>query len=270
MKFFQTLIALVLVCISSVLFAQSGSGAVLVSVNGTKIYTSQLNEIVNVVISEGAKDTPELRQNILNELIIREAVSQDVKKAGLLEKNNNALKLQIARRNAIFEIWFGQYLKTNPITEADIKAEYDSRLAMSKEPKNAKQYEVAQITVATEAEAEELIKQISNGTKFEALAKERSLDKVSGAQGGLVGWVFASQLTPPINDMVLNLTKGKAIPSPVKANNAWNIVKLNDVRAFVMPEFDQIKNNIAQELLQQRRNTAINALLKESKIAKGS
>ena len=269
-KLFSTLIGLALACISSVAFAQSGSGAVLASVNGSKIFASQVNEIVSIAVADGAKDTPELRQNILNEIVIREAVSQDVKKTGLLGKESNPLKLKLAQSNTIFEIWFGQYLKTNPITESEIKTEYDRRLSMSKEPKNTKQYEVAQITVATEAEAEDLIKQINAGAKFETLAKERSLDKASGAQGGVVGWVFPYQLTPPINDMILMLVKGKVIPSPVKANNAWNIIKLNDTRPFVLPEFDQMKNNIAQELLQQRRNIAINTLLKESKIAKGN
>lgn len=270
MKFFRTLTGLILICISSVAFAQSGSGSVLASINGTKIYTSQVNEIVGMAVTDGAKDTPELRQNILNEIVIREAVSQDVKKTGLLGKESNPLKLKLAQSNTIFEIWFSQYLKTNPITEADIKAEYERRLATSKEPKNTKQYEVAQITVATEAEAIELIKQINAGAKFETLAKEKSLDKASGAQGGVVGWVFASQLTPPLNDIILILDKGKITPNPVKINNAWNIVKLIDVRPFVLPDFDQLKNNIAQELLQQRRNTAINNLLKESKVAKGN
>jgi peptidyl-prolyl cis-trans isomerase C len=269
-KLISTLTGLALACISSVAFAQSGTGAVLASVNGTKIYTSQVNEIVGMAVTDGAKETPELRQNILNEMIIREAVSQDVKKTGLLAKESNPLKLRLARSNTIFEIWFSQYLKTNPITEADIKAEYERRLAMSKEPKNTKQYEVAQITVATEVEAIDLIKQINTGAKFESVAKEKSLDKASGAQGGVVGWVFASQLTPPLNDIILILDKGKITPNPVKINNAWNIVKLNDVRPFVLPDFGQLKNNIAQELIQQRRNVAINNLLKESKVAKGN
>jgi peptidyl-prolyl cis-trans isomerase C len=81
-KLLLTLTGLALACISSVAFAQSGTGAVLASVNGTKIYTSQVNEIVGMAVTDGAKETPELRQNILNEMIIREAVRQDVKRTG--------------------------------------------------------------------------------------------------------------------------------------------------------------------------------------------
>jgi peptidyl-prolyl cis-trans isomerase C len=151
-----------------------------------------------------------------------------------------------------------------------VKAEYERQAALSKEPKNAKQYEVAQIMVATEGEAAEIIKQINNGAKFEVLAKEKSLEKLSGAQGGVVGWVFPFQLAPPINDLIVNLGKGKVAQSPIKTNNGWHVIKLDDVRPFAMPAFDQVKNNITQELVQQRRQQAINTLLKDAKVVKGS
>lgn len=260
----KTLFAFTLSAITLAIYAQSGP--VLLTINGSKIYTSQVNEMVSIAVANGAKDSPELRQNVLNDLVVREVITQDIKKTGLLNKDNNALKLKLAQQNTMLELWFAEYFKTHQVTEADVKAEYDRQLAFSKEPKNAKQYEVAQIMVATEAEAQDIIKQINAGTKFETLAKEKSLEKVSGAQGGVVGWVFPSQLAPPINELIVTLGKGKVTQSPVKTNNGWHVIKLDDVRPFVMPEFDQIKNTIAQELVQQRRQEAINALLKDAKV----
>lgn len=246
--------------------AYAQSGPVLLTINGNKIYTSQVNEMVSMAVANGAKDSPELRQNVLNDLVVREVITQDIKKTGLLNKDNNALKLKLAQQNTMLELWFAEYFKTHQITEADIKAEYDRQLAFSKEPQNSKQYEVAQIMVATEAEAQDIIKQINAGTKFETLAKEKSLEKVSGAQGGVVGWVFPAQLASPINDLIVNLAKGSVAQSPVKTNNGWHVIKLDNVRPFVMPPFEQVKNTIAQELVQQRRQEAINALLKDAKV----
>jgi peptidyl-prolyl cis-trans isomerase C len=239
------------------------------TINGSKIYTSQVNEMVSIAVASGAKDSPELRQNILNDLVVREVITQDIKKTGLLNKDNNALKLKLAQQNTMLDLWFAEYFKTHPITEADIKAEYDRQLALSKEPKNSKQYEVAQIMVATEAEAQDIIKQIKSGSKFETLAKEKSLEKVSGAQGGVVGWVFPDQLTPPINDVIVNLGKGNITQSPIKTNNGWHVIKVDNIRAFEMPSFDQSKNTIAQELVQKRRQDAISALLKDAKVTQG-
>ena len=260
----RALTALTLSAAAVVAYAQSGP--VLMTINGNKIYTSQVNEMVSMAVANGAKDSPALRQNVLNDLVVREVITQDIKKTGLLNKDNNALKLKLAQQNTMLDLWFAEYFKTHQVTEADVKAEYDRQLAFSKEPKNSKQYEVAQIMVATEAEAQDIIKQINAGTKFEALAKEKSLEKVSGAQGGLVGWVFPSQLAPPINDLIVSLGKGNITQSPVKTNNGWHVIKLDNIRPFEMPSFDQAKNTIAQELVQQRRQEAINALLKDAKI----
>jgi len=264
----RTTLALTLSVHAGIIWAQSGP--VLATVNSSKVYASQVNEMVSMAVAGGAKDSPELRQTILNDLIVREAIAQDIKKTGLLNKDNNALRLKLAQQNAILELWFAEYFRTRPVTEADVRAEYDRQAALSKEPQNAKQYEVAQIMVATEAEAAAMIKQINAGAKFEDLAKEHSLEKISGAQGGVVGWVFPNQLTPPINEMVPNLGKGKINQTPVRTGNGWHVIKVDDVRPFVLPAFDQVRNALSQELVQQRRQDAINALLRDAKVLRGS
>jgi peptidyl-prolyl cis-trans isomerase C len=197
--------------------------------------------------------------------VLREVISQDIRKTGLLNKDNNALKLKLAQQNTLLELWFAEYFKKNPVSESDIRAEYDRQVALSKEPQNSKQYEVSQIQVATEAEATEIIQQINKGAKFEALAKDKSVEKLSAAQGGLVGWVLPAQLAAPINMLIVNLDKGKVAQTPVRTNNGWHVIRVDDVRPFVIAPFDQVRNVIAQELVQQRRQQAINALLKDVK-----
>ncbi|MBU3595141.1 peptidylprolyl isomerase [Polynucleobacter sp. 86C-FISCH] len=246
--------------------ANSQPAKTLVTINGVKITSTQLDQWVSVAVSEGAKDTPELRQGVLNDLILREAINQEVKKSGLLSKGNNAFKVKLAEQNAIVDLWFAQYFLQNPVTNEDVRAVYDKQVELSKDPKNAKEYFVAQIVVANEAEGIALINQINGGASFEELAKTRSLDKVSGQQGGVVGWVLSSQLTPPVNDIVPNLAKGKITQSPVKTANGWHVIKVEDIKPFVLPSFDQAKNAIAQSLIQQRRQEAVNALTKGFKI----
>ena len=108
---------------SAAVLAYAQSGPVLMTINGSKIYTSQVNEMVSMAVANGSKDSPELRQNILNDLMLREVITQDIKKTGLLNKDNNTLKLKLAQQNTMLELWFAEYFKTHQITEADIKAE---------------------------------------------------------------------------------------------------------------------------------------------------
>ncbi|BDT79157.1 peptidylprolyl isomerase [Polynucleobacter yangtzensis] len=242
----------------------------ILTVNGAKITTAQVDQWIAVSVSEGAKDTPELRQSIVNDLVLREAVAQDAKKTGLLAKPNNAFKIKMAEQNAMMDIWFAQYFANHPVTNEDVRAVYDKQVELSKDPKNSKEYLVSQIVVANESEGVELIKQINNGASFADLAKAKSLDQNSGQQGGIVGWALPTQLTPPINDLVPNLTKGKVTQIPVRTSNGWHIIKVDDVRPFVMPTFDQARNTIAQSLIQQKRQEAVNALMKTTKITKGN
>jgi len=246
------------------------SSKTLLTVNGAKITNSQVGQWVAASVSEGAKDTPELRQSILNDLVLREAVAQDAKKTGLLTKGNNAFKIKMAEQNAMMDIWFAQYFSDHPVTNDDVRAVYDKQAELSKDPKNSKEYLVSQIVVANEAEGTELIKQINSGASFVELAKTKSLDQNSAQQGGLVGWVLPTQLTPPVNDTVPSLTKGKVTQFPVKTTNGWHVIKVDDIRAFVMPTFDQAKNTIAQTLIQQKRQEAVNALMQSTKISKGN
>ena len=263
-------ISTVIFCILLSGYAYSQSNKTLLTVNGTKITSAQVDQWVSVSVSEGVKDTPELRQSILNDLVLREAVTQDVKKTGLLSKGNNAFKIKMAEQNAMMDIWFAQYFADHPVTNDDVRAVYDKQAELSKDPKNSKEYLVAQIVVANEAEGTELIKQINGGTSFVELAKTKSLDQNSAQQGGVVGWVLPTQLAPPVNDIVPNLAKGKVTQNPVKTANGWHVIKVDDIRPFVMPTFDQAKNTIAQSLIQQKRQETVNALMQSTKISKGN
>jgi peptidyl-prolyl cis-trans isomerase C len=249
---------------------QAQPSKTLLTVNGAKITNAQVDQWVSVSVSEGAKDTPELRQSILNDLVLREAVAQDAKKTGLLTKGNNAFKIKMAEQNTMMDIWFAQYFASHPVTNDDVRAVYDKQVELSKDPKNAKEYLVSQIVVANEAEGVDLIKQINSGASFADLAKAKSMDQTSGQQGGIVGWALPTQLTPPINDLVPNLTKGKVTQTPVKTSNGWHVIKVDDVRPFVMPTFDQARNTIAQGLIQQKRQEAVNSLMQTTKITKGN
>ena len=123
-------------------YAQSG-GQVVMLVNGSKIYQKQIDEAVKAEVAKGATDNAGLRELILKDLVFREAVFQDVKKKGLASQPDNEYRIRMAQQNAIVDIWFDQFLKNHPISESDVRAEYDKEVAKSKEPKNANQYLVA-------------------------------------------------------------------------------------------------------------------------------
>lgn len=117
--------------------------------------------------------------------------------------------------------------------------------------------------LANEIEGNELINQLNGGASFEVLAKAKSLDKSTARQGG----VLPSQLVSPVSEVVVNLTKGRVAQKPIQTQAGWDVIKLVDVRPFVMPDYEQVNNNIAQALVQKKRQEALKALILESKIS---
>jgi peptidyl-prolyl cis-trans isomerase C len=255
----------------SVAQTQTSASGAIVTVNGTKILQKEVDGIVKNAVARGAKDGPELRQAIVNDLILKEAILQDVKKSGVDKKGDNPEKIKLAQQQFLQELWFEDYLKAHPINESDIKADYDRQANLTKEGRNSNEYKVSQIVVATEADANSLITQINGGDSFEKLAKEKSLEKVSGAQGGSISnWVLPDMVVAPLGDALVNLTKGKIDPKPVKTNIGWHVVRVDEVRKFKMPSFDEAKGNIYQGLLARKKQEAIDALIKKTTIAKAN
>ena len=245
--------------------AQSGS-KVLVTVNGSKVTAKQLDDAVSFAVSNGAQDTPELRQNLANDLIWQEAVMQDAKKTGLTNQSGNEFKIRMAQQTAIIDIWFSQYFKDHPLTEERVKEQYDKELKLAAEPKNANQYLTSQIVLGSEADANGVIALINSGSSFSEIAKERSLDKAAGQRGGVINWALPGQFPPPVADAILTLNKGQITLHPLQTPYGWFIVKVDDIRPFKLPPFDDIKNNIAQSMIQNEKQQAVTELMKTVKV----
>ena len=269
----KSIAALFAFCFSAlfVLSAQAqGSGQVLGVVNGGKIYVKQLEDWVKNAVANGATDSPELRKAIADDLVVREAILQDIKKTGLANTPENDFKVKVAQQNILLDLWFADYFRKNPITDQDIKAEYDRELGLSKDPKNANEYKISQIVVANEKDADDIINKLNLGSSFETLAKDKSLDKSSAAQGGSINWALSGQFIPPVGDVVMTLSKGNVSPKPIKTQVGFVIVRLDDVRKFRMPSFDEAKGAIAQGMVQQRKQAAVADLMKNVKVTKGN
>jgi len=94
-------------------------------VNGKAIPSSRVDTMAKQMAAQGQKDTPELRAMIKEELINREIMMQEADKQGLSNSTDVKNQLDIARQAIVIRALIGDFLKKNPVSEAEIKAEYD-------------------------------------------------------------------------------------------------------------------------------------------------
>ncbi len=235
------------------------------SVNGTAIPDSQFNQTLTQALNQGQKDSPELRNAIKEELINREIVSQAATKAGLDKTAEAKLAWAQIRQNFLIDLYWADYSKKNPITDAQVKAEYDRDIAQLQQSGAKEQYKVSLITVQTQAEADAISAQLKKGSSFEKLVKDKSIDP-SKAQGGVVGWVLPAQLNPEIGTAITKLNKG-GVTNPIQTQSGWNIVKLDDKRPFKVPALSEVQNQLRQQLQQRQRIELINKLRSDAKVS---
>jgi peptidyl-prolyl cis-trans isomerase C len=216
-------------------------------VNGKAIPSARVDEFVAALTQQGRPDTPELRTAVRDELIAREIFMQEAEKKGLARQTDVQRQLESARQDILIRALIRDQLKTNPVTDADIKAEYDKLAKAS----GGKEYKARHILVDGEADAKAIVEQLKKGTAFEELAK-KSKDTGSASRGGDLDWASPDSYVKPFSDAMVKLEKGKMTEVPVKSDFGWHVIRLDDIRDVQPPPLEQVKPQIQQELERRR------------------
>jgi peptidyl-prolyl cis-trans isomerase C len=170
------------------------------------------------------------------------------------------------RQNLLLQAFLENHFKKNPITDAQLREEYDRQRKLMGDASNAFQYRVSQIMVSTETDAMDLIRRLQKGDLFGRLAQEFSMDTASKAQGGSLGWIMAGQVIPAVANVLPTMAKGAITPKPIQTPAGWVILKLDDKRAFKIPSFEESRPQLQQALVQQYLGQAIQGLRSNAKI----
>ena len=212
-------------------------------VNNKAIPKQKLDDFVAALTAQGRPDSPELRAAVREELIARELFTQEAEKKGLARNSDVQKQLENARQEILIRALIRDHLKTNPVTDAELKAEYDKVAKSSGD----KEYKARHILVEKEDDAKKIVEQLKKGAKFEDLAKQ-SKDTGSAAKGGDLDWNSAGTFVKPFSEAMVKLEKGKFTETPVQTQFGWHVIRLDDVRESSPPPFEQVKPQIQQEL----------------------
>jgi peptidyl-prolyl cis-trans isomerase C len=252
----RLLIALI-AAVAAPAFAQN-----LAVVNGKAIPSSRVDAVVKQVVAQGQQpDSPQLREAIKKEMIGREVLMQEAEKQGYSKNTDVKAALDNARQAIFINALVADFVKKNPVNDADIKAEYDKFVAQT----GNKEYHVRHILVETAAEADAVITKLKGGAKFEELAKT-SKDTGSAANGGDLDWATPSSFPKPFSDAFVNLQKGQVTEKAVQTPNGFHVIKVDDVREAKLPTLDEVKPQIADALTQKKLQAYQEELVKKAKV----
>jgi peptidyl-prolyl cis-trans isomerase C len=231
-------------------------------VNGKPVPKERLDMLASQLTKAGRPVTPDMQGQLKDEVIAREIFMQEAQKRGLDSSADYKAQMELARQTILIRELFADYQKNNPVTDAEIKTEYDKFVASN----GGKEYKARHILVESEDQARKIIADLKKGAKFEDIAKKQSKDPGSGANGGDLDWATAASYVPEFAEAMVKLKKGEMTQVPVKSQFGWHVIRVDDIREAQLPKLDDVRPQIAQQLQQQKLAQFQDSLRKGAKI----
>lgn len=199
-----------------------------------------------------------LFKGLLDQLIQQSAMAQVAEKTKV---KGDDLAIENQKNNYLTQTLLDGVAKA-AVTDEALKKAYDEKYAKAAP---SKEYDASHILVKTEDEAKAIRAELDKGGDFAAIAKEKSLDTGSAANGGELGWFGQGMMVKPFEDAVVKLEKGK-LSDPVKTDFGWHIIRLNDERTAAAPKLEDVKDELAGDLRQKAVEAKVKELTDAAKI----
>lgn len=261
-----TSLALVVVLIIVLIkppFATNKAEAV-ATVNGVEISKDRLYEELSAATKQSVLD-----QLILVELVNQEAVKQNVevtesdidaeiadleKSFGSKEALDNALvsqgmTMETLRKNVQMNLLMTKLLEPQiTVTDDEVKKTFEDNKSSFDTPE---QVRASLILVATEEEANDVIKQLKEGKDFAELAAAVSLDEATKANGGDTDFFARGVQEEAIEKAAFALAKDE-VSEAVKTSNGYTVIKVTDRIEAHSATFEEEKDYIRKRLVSQQ------------------
>jgi peptidyl-prolyl cis-trans isomerase C len=128
-------------------------------------------------------------------------------------------------------------------------------------PKNAKEIKISHIVLKDESAAKNVITDLKNGIDFMKIAREKSLDQETGAQGGAFpNYIQEGQLIPDLSKAAFSLTPGTYTRIPVQSPLGWHVLKVTDKRTFKPKRFEEMREIFQSKIVNDRLKTLADTL----------
>lgn len=258
----KLLLATALAALTAPVFAQTAF-----TVNGQTVSVAEQKELMKVLADRGVKDQKQQLEAARSILAQEKLIEEAAKKANIAQ--DPAVKALIAERKT--EIYSAELVRKNaaahPLTDADLKKTYEE----VKKQYDPNEIKVRHILVKTEQEAKDIIKSLNAGGDFAAIAKEKSLDQGTAAQGGEIPFTNIRRIAiPGFAETAMALNKGSLLPVPFHSALGYHVIQLQDKREVPLPSFDALKLQIQNLAAQRQAQQYMADLMRNAKIAEAA
>lgn len=214
---------------------------------------------------------------LLNQMIDREAIQQKADKMGLkLEREELDRELERMQQGYDSEEQFYIAMKEQiGLSKEDLREDVYYKLLLEKiatsgivvsdkevdsfiqahpeEFRSVVQYRFQLIISQTLEQANKTIELAKNGRDFATLAKERSLDTTTAADGGDMGWVEENDPFVAASIMkALQTLKAGEVSKPIAITGGYAVIKLNERKETSKGKQEEMRESLRKQLALQK------------------
>jgi len=244
--------------------APAAAASTVATVNGKKLSSDLYDTFVQAVTGGQMPEPPtdEQKSQFIDQLVNMTLAAQAAEKDGLQKDPQVAARMELLRTQILAEAASDKFIKAHPVSETEMKAEYDAQVAAM-----PKEYKARHILVEKQETAESVIRELQAGGDFSKLAKAESKDS-SAQSGGDLGWFSPQSMVKPFADAVTALEKGKYTATPVQSEFGYHVIILDDVRSPEAPKFEDVKPQVEMFVQRKKLQEYLDGLRKTAEIQK--
>jgi peptidyl-prolyl cis-trans isomerase C len=240
---------------------ETGPDSVLATVNGDKILKKDVDAALATLPKQPGTDDAKLTPLIVDQIINEKLLDVETTNAKVQDDAEFKKRLDILSAQLVKQVYLEKFLK-GKVTDAAVKAEYEK---FKKENSGKEEIHARHILVSTETEAQQVIKDLDGGAKFEDLAKQRSSGPTA-TNGGDLGYFAKEDMLPEFSDVAFGVKVGEYNKTPVKTQFGWHVINVLDKRKRKVPEFKDLEMAIRNKLGQEALDSLVKDLRSKAKI----
>jgi peptidyl-prolyl cis-trans isomerase C len=241
--------------------AEPAGDPVVGRVNGVEIHRSEVQTAI-AGLPKQYRDLPQetLFPSVLQQIVDRQLLADAAKKSNLDKDPDVQKRFEEVKERVLQEAYLTKAIDAD-VSEAKVRAAYEETV---KKMPPQEEVHARHILVKTEDEAKAIKKELDSGGDFAKLADQKSSDGTA-KNGGDLGFFTKDQMVPEFSDAAFKLKPGE-ISGPVKSPFGWHIIKLEERRPVAPPSFEQMQEEIRNQLAQAAVAKTIEGLRKDAKI----
>ncbi len=236
---------------------------IVANVGGNPVYEFEIDEMVAAYAQRGQNyDNPQGRAALLEQVINKKLLLLDAKK-NLLEHNAEfKAELEKVKNEMLANFTVQKAIENVTVTDEDAKTYYDEN---TEKFERGETVSASHILVDSEDKANEIKAEIEKGAvSFEDAARKDS-SCPSSQNGGALGEFTKGQMVPEFDEAVFSMEVGE-LRGPVKTQFGYHLIKLTDKKEASSFPFDEIKDQIKNMVLTEKRQKALNSKINQLKI----